>query len=281
MDKKINMRHYRIFIAAFLSVIVLQSCRNNTKNTDPAGTAQTSAIPAIGYYVKDSFPHDPSLFTEGFLVHNGTLFESTGSPVEFPDTRSVVGISDLKTGKLEVKAELDRLIYFGEGIVILKNKLYQLTYKNQTGFIYDLSTFKKLGDFHYANAEGWALTTDGKNLIMSDGTDRLTYLDPDNLQPVKTLAVTENGVPRDNLNELEFIKGYIYANIWTTNFIVRIDPADGKVVGKLDLAAVKQVQLNKNPGAQEMNGIAYDAAADKIYITGKMWANSYEIEFKK
>jgi len=272
----------KIFTIALLSAFALQGCRNGTKRPEHANSVQeTTAVPAIGYYITDSFPHDPTLFTEGFLVHDGKLFESTGSPAEFPDTRSVIGISDFKTGKLEIKAELDKVIYFGEGIVILADKLYQLTYKNQTGFIYDLNTFKKLGDFHYTNAEGWGLTTDGENLIMSDGTDRLTYLDPDHLKPVRVLSVTENGVPQDNLNELEFIKGYIYANIWTTNFIVKIDPVSGKIIGKLDLGFIKQEQQNKNPGAQEMNGIAYDAAADKVYITGKMWADSYQLEFKK
>jgi glutamine cyclotransferase len=257
----------------------LTSC-NNKPQEQPPEAVQTSDL-NIEYFVVNSFPHDPSLFTEGFLVHNGQIYESTGSPGEFPDTRSLVGILDLKTGNLDVKIELERSKFFGEGIAILNNKLYQLTYKNQLGFVYDLSGFKKLSEFKYSNLEGWGLTTDGKSLIMTDGTDKLTYLNPESQQPEKTLAVSENGQPALNLNELEWIKGFLYANIWTTNTIVKIDPSSGKIIGKLDLSQLVLQQKTENPGAQELNGIAYDAAANKVYITGKMWTKVYQIELAK
>jgi glutamine cyclotransferase len=229
----------------------------------------------VPYY----FDHDTSLFTEGFLFHDGQLFESTGSPEELPQTKSVIGISDLITGKFIRKIEIDKRKYFGEGIVFLNNKLYQLTYKNQVGFIYDARTFKEIGQFKYSNAEGWGLTTDGTNIIMSDGTNSLTILDPVKLTAVKKLQVTEKGYPIDKLNELEFIKGFIYANIWMSDMIVKIDTSSGNVVGKIDLKSLTSEARRINPKAEVLNGIAYDSTTDKIYVTGKLWANIYQIQF--
>jgi len=271
----------RKIICPILIFLGLQSCQNSNHLEKATVSAESLATPVISYYVTNNFPHDTTLFIEGFLFHRGKLFESTGSPLDMTSTRSLIGIQDLKTGKLDVKVELDRSKYFGEGIVILKNKLYQLSYKNQIGFVYDVTTFKKLREFKYANAEGWGLTTDSVSLIMSDGTDKLTFLDPERLSPVKTISVTENGQPLDKLNELEYIKGFIYANVWGTNDIVKIDPANAKVVGKLDFNAMAVTEKNNNPNALEMNGIAYDPDADKIYVTGKLWANIYQIELSK
>ena len=225
------------------------------------------------------YPHDTTLFTEGFSFYNGQLFESTGSPNDLPQTKSSIGIDSLATGKFSKKIELDKTKYFGEGITFLNNKLYQLTYKNQIGFIYDANSFKKIGQFKYDNPEGWSLATDGKNLIMSDGTSKLTFLDPTNLKPVMILNVTENGMPQDSLNELEYIKGFIYVNIWMNNFIFKINPTTGKVVGNLDLSLLPFDAKNKNQRAAELNGIAYDSITDKIYVTGKLWPNIYQINF--
>ena len=213
------------------------------------------------------------------MVHNGQIFESTGSPEEFPDAESLVGIIDPKTGKMDQKIRLDKEKYFGEGIVFLKDKLYQLTYLNQKGFIYDAATFKKTGEFSFASRQGWSLTTDGVHLIMDDSSDVLTFLDPATFKPVKTLKVTIGGMPRDSLNELEYIKGYIYANVWLTNNILKIDPATGKVVGQLDMGSIVADARNKNPRADVLNGIAYDSASDKIYVVGKRWPNIYQINF--
>lgn len=175
--------------------------------------------------------------------------------------------------------ELDKTKYFGEGIVFLNDKLYQLTYKNKLGFIYDAKTFKQVGTFIYSNAEGWGLTTDWRNLVMSDGTHKLTFLDPNSLTPVKVLSVTENNNSLAHINELEFIRGFIYANVWQTNSIVKIDTVNGNVVGKLDLNSLAFEAKNKNPNADVLNGIAYDPIRDKIYVTGKLWPNIYEISF--
>lgn len=268
-------------ICPVLIVLGLQSCRNSNHAEQTTIAAGPLSTPVLSYYVTNNFPHDTTLFIEGFLFHEGKLFESTGSPLDMTGTRSLIGVQDLKTGKLDVKIELDRSKYFGEGIVILKNKLYQLSYKNQLGFVYDATTFKKLAEFKYANAEGWGLTTDSVSLIMSDGTDKLTFLDPEKLSPVKTISVTENGQPLDKLNELEFINGFIYANVWGTNDIVKIDPVTAKVAGKLDFNALAVAEKNNNPNALDMNGIAYDHSSDKVYITGKLWANIYQIELNK
>ena len=262
-----------------LIFITLFSCQNNSKSAETTVPKSISNIPLISYSVPNYFPHDTTLFTEGFLFYKGELFESTGSPQGLPQTKSLIGINNLATGKFSPKIELDKTKYFGEGIAFLNNKLYQLTYKNQIGFIYDATSFRKIGEFKYNNLEGWSLTTDGKDLIMSDGTSKLTFLDPEKLTPVRTLNVTENGMPQDSLNELEFIKGFIYANVWMNNFIYKINPSTGSIVGKLDLHLLTQDARNKYPKADVLNGIAYDSISDKVYVTGKLWPTIYQINF--
>ena len=257
-------------------------CNNDTgatRDPDASVSTQHAAIPVINYSVTGYLPHDTALFTEGLLVHNGQIFESTGSPEEFPDAESLVGIINPFTGKMDQKIRLDKEKYFGEGIAFLKDKLYQLTYLNQKGFIYDTATFKKTGEFSFASKQGWGLTTDGTHLIMDDGSDVLTFLDPSTLKSAKTLKVTMNGIPRDSLNELEYIKGYIYANVWYTNYILKIDPATGKVIARLDLSSIVADARNKNPRANVLNGIAYDPASGRIYVVGKRWPNIYQINF--
>ncbi len=273
------MFNMRQLLLSFCFMMFFGSCSENSANSESTTSESIPTTPIINYVVTHYFPHDTSLFTEGFSFYDGQLFESTGSPEELPQTRSLVGISDLPTGKFTSKIEIDKSIYFGEGIVFLNNKLYQLTYKNQVGFIYDAKTFRQLGQFKYSSTEGWGLTTDETFLIMSDGTNKLTYLDPVTFKPTKTVNVTEKGYPIDKLNELEFIKGFIYANIWMSNFIVKIDPASGKVVGKFDLSSLTNEAKRINPNADVLNGIAYDATSDKVYVTGKMWSNIYQIQF--
>ena len=263
----------RFYLFAITSVIIF-SCND----AEPEETYEP-VTPPIQYTEANYFFHETSLYTEGLLMHKGQLFESTGSP----DTlrKSLIGIDDLKTGKFITKVALKDTSLFGEGIVFLKDKLYQLTYKNRVGFIYDATTFKRTGQFPIESKEGWGLTTDGAHLIMSDGTDSLTWLHPDDLKKVKLLGVTENGRRRDSLNELEYIKGYIYANIWLTDHIVKINPADGKVTGKLDLSALSMKASMANPEAGEMNGIAYDSTTDFIYVTGKHWPHIYQLQLKQ
>lgn len=274
------MIQYKKYAFLLGLTLMMAACKDEPKTEEqPAITKPVEMTPLIPHTVTNKYPHDTTLFTEGFLFHKGQLFESTGSPENLPELRSVVGISNLGNGKFQKKIEIDKTKYFGEGIVILDGKLYQLTYKNQQGFIYDLATFKQLGTFPFANAEGWGMTTNGKELIMSDGTDELTFLNPADMKPVKTLKVIDAGVSLPYLNELEYIKGYIYANVWMTNFIVKIDPASGKVIGRLDLAPLSYEARTKNPSADVLNGIAYDETTDKIYVTGKLWPNIYEINF--
>ncbi|THU39257.1 glutaminyl-peptide cyclotransferase [Niastella caeni] len=255
-----------------ISILILYSCNSTEEENGPSAPV----TPAIKYKEVNYFLHDTTLFTEGLLVHEGQLFESTGSPDI--TRRSLIGINDLKTGNFIKKVELANKDHFGEGIVFFKDKLYQLTYKNQVGFIYDAKTYKEIGQFKNSNKEGWGFTTDGTNLIMSDGTDSLTYLNPNDLKPARKISVTENGVARDSLNELEYIRGYIYANIWLTNNIVKINPADGKVVGKLDLSQLAFKAMLLRPDCDVLNGIAYDSTTDFIYVTGKLWPHIYQIQ---
>jgi glutaminyl-peptide cyclotransferase len=274
------MKRAALFLAILL--VGLGSCKDS--NEEEAGEEESTqapvvVTPSINFRVVNTFKHDPSLFTEGLLIHKGQLFESTGSPEGLPGAKSMIGVIDLVSGKMNTRVEIDRSKYFGEGIVIFGSKLYQLTYTTQLGFIYDLKTFKQIGTFKYANKEGWGITTNGKELIMSDGSSNLTFLSPDDLQPFRSLPVSEDGLPVTNLNELEYIKGFIYANIWMTNYIYKIDPANGKVVGKVDLSSLSYEAKNRNPGADVLNGIAYDPETDKIYVTGKLWPNIYQIDF--
>jgi glutamine cyclotransferase len=265
-----------------LKIIVLigisVGCTNNSHSSKKSINS-SHTIESINFKVTKTYPHDTESFTEGFLFYNSQLFESTGSPEEFPKTRSVFGIVDLNTGKIDIKVELDRNIYFGEGIVIFEGKIFQVTYKNQIGFIYDLKSYKKIGSFKYSNKEGWGLTSDGKNIIMSDGTNVITYLDPDSLKVVKTLNVTFNGSSALYTNELEFINGYLYANIWTTNNIAKIDPRTGIIVGIIDLSSLFSEARKSNPMSEAANGIAYDSSKDRIFVTGKFWPTIYQIKF--
>lgn len=259
----------------FLVCLAVASCRNEQKNT----TETKAAIPLIDYEVVAHRPHDTISFTEGLLFHEGQLYESTGASENLPQTKSLFGTVDPATGKIITKAALDSSKYFGEGIAFLSGKVFQLTYKSKIGFIYDAKTFQKIGEFPFASAEGWGMTTDGKNLIMSDGTATLTYLDSETQKPVKTLAVTESGYAKENLNELEFINGFIYANIFMTDDIVKINPENGNIVGKIDLSSLAQEARNSFPDADATNGIAYDPISGKIVVTGKLWPKLYEIKF--
>ncbi|MDQ3046219.1 MAG: glutaminyl-peptide cyclotransferase [Bacteroidota bacterium] len=270
------------YIFLFTLSLLGSACSDDSKPVNIPETPKTEAlVPSLNYTITQRFAHDTMAFTEGLVFHEGQLFESTGAPEENPLTRSTFGIVDLKTGKIDVKAELDRNTYFGEGIAFFKDKVYQLTYKNKIGFIYDAKSFKNLGRFSYKNEEGWGMTTDGTHLIMSDGSNLLTYLDPETLKEVKTLNVTNGGYAEDYLNELEFINGFIYSNVWMKNYIVKIDPATGKTVGILDLSALTAEAKAKYDGSSELNGIAFEPLSGKFYVTGKMWPVIFEIEVGK
>lgn len=264
----------------FISVAFLAACTPDGPPPDltpapkkPAGAA------SITYTVERRLPHDQTAFTEGLLFHRGQLLESTGSPDHMPHTRSTMGVVNMQTGQLEVKAELDKERYFGEGLAAIGDRLFWVTWQNQTGFIYDAKSYRRIGQYNYPNKEGWGMTVHDGRIVMSDGTFNLTYFDPENFSVVKTLPVTRNGYGLDHLNELEFINGYIYANVWMTNTVVKIDPATGKVVGELDLTALYNEAAKIYPGLGETNGIAFDPDSNRVLVTGKLWPEMYQIRF--
>ena len=275
----LKLQSWRNIAILFLTFSFTDSCNNQPDSSGNDQTQQSAyLVPTIGYTVSAIFPHDNNAYTEGLLFHDGKLFESTGYNKEYPLTQSLFGSVDLKTGKIQAKVELDRNVYWGEGITFLKDKWYQLTYTTKIGFIYDGKTFRKLGEFSLPAQEGWGMTTDGEHLIMSDGSEKLYWINPENFQTVKKLVVTDNKGIVLYLNELEYLKGSIYANVYGTNTIVRIDPQKGKVTGRLDLSSLTLDAKSKFSGAQEMNGIAYDSTNDRVLLTGKLWPSIYEIK---
>jgi len=264
--------------AVILFTLLLSSCQDGGSPPAAGGTTSPS-ITWIPFATIATLPHDTTSFTEGFLFHDGQLYESTAYVEEVPGSHSWFGTVDPHTGKISPRVELPPDQYFGEGICFLKDKVYQLTYKERLGFVYDGKTFKKLGTFTPPGREGWGMTTDGQSLLISDGTSTIYFMDPVTFRTTRTISVTENDVPPDSLNELEFIKGSIYANRYRKDYIARIDPASGKVLGRLDCTSLVSAAKNKYPGSLELNGIAYDSTGDKIYITGKCWPDIYSIRF--
>ncbi len=252
--------------------ILFWSLTGCNKDDNKSGT-----VPVIEYHLVQTYPHDTNSYTEGFLYYNDSLFESSGSPPFLPLARSVFGPVDLSDGQIKVRVELDKEEYFGEGITYLDGKFYQLTYKNRIGFIYDAGSYEQIGQFSFLSDQGWGLTTDGESLIMSDGSDKLIYIDPQTFLVWKILSVTENESPKSLLNELEYIRGYIFANIWLSNTIVKIDPSSGKVTGMIDLTELTDEAKSTYPESSELNGIAWDPISGNIWITGKCWPGIYEI----
>ena len=233
-----------------------------------------AATPVYGYRVVHVYPHDTSAYTEGLFYKDGYLYESTGEAGE-----STVRKVELETGKVLQRHDVPDA-YFGEGIVDWNHELIQLTWKSELGFVYDLASFKQQRTFRYPG-EGWALTRDSKHLYMSDGSPVLRILDPDTLAATGSIMVTDNGEPVSNLNELEWVKGEIYANVWMTNRIARIDPATGHVTGWIDLSGLLDVSRLPDPGNDVLNGIAYDEQHDRLFVTGKRWPKLFEISLVK
>ena len=229
-----------------------------------------AAIPTYGYQVVRTYPHDRSAFTEGLFYLDGFLYESTGL-----EHHSAIRKESLATGKVLQTRELAPQ-YFGEGIVNWRGRLIQLTWRNQIGFIYDLATFRPLGQFTYPG-EGWALTQNGRELVMSDGTPQIRFLDPVTLKETHRITVTADGTPVQSLNEIEWVKDEILANIWMTNTIARIDPASGKVVGWIDMSGLLKPTEISGDRDDVLNGIAYDARGDRLFVTGKRWPKLFQI----
>lgn len=227
--------------------------------------------PVQGYKIVNSYPHDPDAFTQGLFFHDGFLYEGTGLR-----GRSSIRKVELVSGRVVQAVELPGE-YFGEGITLWGDRLIALTWQEQTAFVLDLKTFKLWRKFSYTG-EGWGLTHNGRELIMSDGTAELRFLDPQTFKELRRMRVTAGGRPVDQLNELEWVEGEIYANVWQTDRIARIDPKTGHVTGWIDLTGL----LPRRGGSDDvLNGIAYDAKARRLFVTGKLWPRLFEIQLTK
>jgi glutaminyl-peptide cyclotransferase len=241
-------------VTCFLSLLV------------PITAAQT---PVDSYHVLHTYPHDPQAFTQGLVYVDGHLYESTGR-----NGSSSIRMVDLLTGRVLQKQDLASE-YFGEGLTDWDSNLIQLTWKAEKGFIYDRFSLAPKATFQYTG-EGWGLTHDEKNLILSDGSSVLRFLDPRSFREVRRLSVTDQGKPLKNLNELEYVRGEIYANVWETERIARISPRTGKVVSWIDLGGIIDTSQLTDPDAV-LNGIAYDAKSNRLFVTGKLWPKLFEI----
>jgi len=241
----------------------------------PAG----AAVPLYGYQVIHVYPHDRSAFTEGLFYLNGDLYEATGNGETDHPVQGQIRRESLATGQVLQSRKLP-LQYYGEGIVNWNGRLFELTWKSQVGFIYDLATFRPLGRFAYSG-EGWALTQNGREIVMSDGTPDIRFLDPKTLKETHRITVTYEGQPLERLNEIEWVKGEILANVWMTNDIVRINPTTGVVDAVIDLTGILPQADQSGAPDDVLNGIAYDAKGDRLFVTGKRWPKLFEIRLVK
>ena len=252
--------------AIVVSVLILSSVLAIACASGNGDASRT--VPTYGYEIVERFPHDERAFTQGLVMHEGRLFEGTGQE-GFSTVREV----ELESGRVLRRVPIEKE-YFGEGITILGDRVYQLTWRAQKAFVYDVRTFKRVGQFSYPG-EGWGLTHDGERLIMSDGTDVIRYLDPASFKEIGRVSVKDGGRRVSRLNELEFIDGEIWANVWETDLIVRIDPESGQVNSWIDLANLLGVA--RIPGDRVLNGIAWDAAEERLLVTGKNWPYLFHI----
>ncbi|CAN5271796.1 glutaminyl-peptide cyclotransferase [soil metagenome] len=287
----------RLYFLIFI-VFLFSTCNSNSKDTNkPLNTAnnantgntnstvKSSSVPVYTYEIVNTYKHDPAAFTEGLYFHDGFLYESTGE-----EGRSSLRKVELETGKVVQKFDLPK-DSFGEGISLWGDKIYQLTWQEGICRVFDAATFKLIREIPYAG-EGWGMTTDGKNLIMTNSTYIIRFVDPETMKSVRTLPVfREDGKPLMQINELEYIKGEIWANVWHSedvqilgkpNYIARIDPSSGKLLGWIDLANISpddDIDSDKR-SENTLNGIAYDEATDRIFVTGKNWKKLFEIKIK-
>ncbi len=257
----------RACLARLLPLVLLGALACTAERPAPAPAPR--GTPTFGFEVVQSWPHDPQAFTQGLVYREGKLYEGTGNYGE-SSLREV----DLQTGGVLRRRNLAQQ-YFGEGVALFGGKLYQLTWRSQLGFIYDVATFDLVGQFSYTG-EGWGLTDDGSSLILSDGTSTLRFLDPTTFAVRRSVKVTDAGREISRLNELEYVKGEVYANVWQTDFIARIDPATGNVTGWINLTGLLP-EGERTTNTDVLNGIAYDAAQDRLLVTGKRWPKLFQI----
>lgn len=228
------------------------------------------AVPVYGYKIINTYPHDRRAFTQGLVFEDGFLYEGTGLR-----GRSTLRKAEFQSGKIVQGRKLSDQ-YFGEGITIYGDKIIQLTLRAKVGFVYDKESFESAGQFNYPT-EGWGITHDTKRLIMSDGTSKLYFLSPQTFEQIGWLDVKDKNGPVTGLNELEYVQGQIYANIWKTDHIAQIDPQSGRVVGWIDLGGLLSLQ-DRGQLVDVLNGIAYDARSGRLFVTGKLWPKLFEIE---
>jgi glutamine cyclotransferase len=253
-----------VVIAALILTSIVCACNN------------TPAQPvAYIYKVTASYPHDPEAFTQGLVYVDGSMYEGTGLV-----GRSSLRRVDLETGEVQKTKELPGP-YFGEGITLFRDSIYQLTWQSHVGFVYDKSTFEEKHRFTYTT-EGWGLTHDGKHLIMSDGTAKLYFLDPQSLEVTGYIDVLDapEEIGELRLNELEYVRGEIYANVWPTNYIIRINPSSGRVRGWADMTGILDTK-GAGSSVDVLNGIAYDARHNRLFVTGKLWPWLFEIKLER
>ncbi|MFT3782355.1 MAG: glutaminyl-peptide cyclotransferase [Nibricoccus sp.] len=271
---------YRRLLFVVVVAFAFAGCSKNKVVGEPSIPAspvwdRVSAPPKpvrYTYEVVSTWPHDRNAFTQGLLFQDGSLLESTG----------LNGASSLREVNIETGKPLKMVtlspVYFAEGLAVLGERAYQLTWQNQRCFVYNAHTFQALGEFKY-DGEGWGLTTDGQVLIMSDGTSRLRFLDPQTFLVVRTVDVTLEGIPQAQLNELEYINGEIFANVWQTDQVVRIDPQTGVVRGVIDFSGLLSL-AERTADVDVLNGIAYDSASRRLFVTGKRWPTLFEVRLK-
>jgi glutamine cyclotransferase len=265
----------RLALSMLVALCGAERATTQGQNAEPASPldAKTAgnpqAVPVLGVEVMKSYPHDPHAFTQGLEYHDGYLYESTGRSGQSSLRRSI-----LETGKILKRVSLPPQ-YFGEGLTIFHGKIYQLTWLSKIGFIYDVRTFRQVGEFHY-ESEGWGLTHDETSLILSDGSNKLQFIDPVSFGITRTLEVYAGNEAVTNLNELEYINGEILANIWHSSRIARIEPRSGHVLAWIDLSSV--VTRAKHEPEEVLNGIAYDTKRRRLLVTGKDWAEILEIK---
>jgi len=235
------------------------------------GAAPPQPTPVYGYRVVHVYPHDPNAFTEGLEYRGGFLYEGTGL-----NGRSNLRKVDLQSGKVLREVHIDSQ-YFGEGITVFGQRIVELTLRAEKGFLYDKGTFRQIGTFDYPG-EGWGLTNDGREIFMSDGTAEIRCWNPETLRETRRFTVHDGKSSVDQLNELEFVRGEIFANVWQTDRIARISPLDGRVTGWIDLAGLLPESERVSSGADVLEGIAYDSVGDRLFVTGKLWPKLFEIQ---
>lgn len=263
MNRKLQV----IFVSMGL-LVILAGCKESPVSHENSTLVAT--IIDYSYQIINTYPHDISAFTEGFVFHNGYFYEGTGL-----NGKSSLRKVEIETGIVLQQIDLQTK-YFGEGITVFNDKIFQLTWLSKIGFIYQLSNFDSLAKFSY-NSEGWGLTNDDSSLIMSDGSATLHYLDPLTLEQTKMIEVRATDNPVYNVNELEYIEGRIFANIWLTDWIVIIDPTNGRITGRIDMSGLLD-PVDRLPNTDVLNGIAYDPDQKRLFVTGKRWPKVFEIE---